>query len=321
MLAEGKAVRILDNFERNGVERNKIWLEEIFGERIDYVRGDVRDANSVSKAMQGVAHVYHLAAQVAVTTSVLDPLSDFYTNALGTLNVLEAARQSKHPPAILLASTNKVYGGMEDVAISESDGRYIYRDLCQGVDENRSLDFHSPYGCSKGAADQYVIDYSRIYGLRTVVFRMSCIYGTRQFGSEDQGWIAHFVISAILGRPLTIYGDGKQIRDVLFVEDLVDAYQSAMAKSDDLKGQVFNIGGGPDNILSLRDLIGELESRLGHSLNTDFDDWRPGDQRVYVSDIRKAKNVLDWNPKVSVSQGVGRLFDWVANNRPLFTSG
>ena len=321
LLAEGKTVRILDNFERNGVERNKIWLEENFGERIDYVRGDVRDANSVSKAMQGVSHVYHLAAQVAVTTSVLDPLSDFHTNALGTLNVLEAARQSKHPPAILLASTNKVYGGMEDVAISESDGRYIYRDLCQGVDETRSLDFHSPYGCSKGAADQYVIDYSRIHGLRTVVFRMSCIYGTRQFGSEDQGWIAHFVISAILGRPLTIYGDGKQIRDVLFVEDLVDAYQSAMAKSDDLKGQVFNIGGGPDNILSLRDLIGELESRLGHSLNTDFDDWRPGDQRVYVSDIRKAKNVLDWNPKVSVSQGVGRLFDWVANNRPLFTSG
>ena len=318
LLSQGRPVRIFDSFGRRGSEHNKGWLEDRHGGLVEFVRGDVRDASAVSEAVAGVDAAYHLAAQVAVTTSVLDPRDDFDTNATGTLNVLEAARRAKRPPTVLFASTNKVYGGMEEVRVAESNGRYAYQDLPLGVAEHQPLDFHSPYGCSKGAADQYVVDYARIYGLKTLVFRMSCIYGTRQFGNEDQGWVAHFAISAILGRPLTIYGDGKQVRDVLFVDDLLDAYEAAVSRADDLRGQVFNLGGGPDNVLSILELVAHLEARLGHSIKTNFEDWRPGDQRVYVTDVRKARRSLGWRPKVHSQHGVDRMIDWVLENKAAF---
>ena len=318
LVSQGQAVRILDNLARPGAEKNLRWLRERFGDRLEFVQGDVRNAAQVAAAVEGVDVVYHLAAQVAVTTSVLKPRDDFEVNALGTLNVLEAARQAEHQPIVLFASTNKVYGAMEDVPVVERNGHYAYRDLIHGVSEQQTLDFHSPYGCSKGAADQYVRDYARIYGLRTLVFRMSCIYGMRQFGNEDQGWVAHFLISACLDRPLTIYGDGKQVRDVLFIDDLLDAYQLAAARADELSGQVFNIGGGPNNTLSLLELISLLERRLQRSLGVSFADWRPGDQRVYISDTHRAEQKLDWKPRVSVEEGIERLIGWVLENEDLF---
>jgi CDP-paratose 2-epimerase len=252
------------------------------------------------------------------TTSVADPRTDFEINALGTFNLLEAVRLSGQRPAFLFASTNKVYGGMEDVPVVERDGAYDYESLPFGVDESRQLDFHSPYGCSKGAADQYVLDYARIYGLPTVVFRQSCIYGTRQFGVEDQGWVAWFVIAAVTGRPITIYGDGKQVRDVLFVEDLLDLYEAAIERIDEVKGNAYNVGGGPGNRMSLLQLVAKLERMLGREIPLSFSDWRPGDQRVFVADIRKAKQDLGWTPKVSPDEGVRKLLDWVVENQGLF---
>ena len=318
LLSQGQAVRVFDNLARPGTKLNLRWLREQFGNRLEFVYGDVRNAEQVAAAVAGADVVCHLAAQVAVTTSVLDPRNDFEVNALGTLNVLEAARRLDHPPIVLFASTNKVYGGMEDVRIGERNGRYVYLDLPSGISERQQLDFHSPYGCSKGAADQYMRDYARIYGLRTLVFRMSCIYGTRQFGNEDQGWIAHFVISAYLDQLLTIYGDGKQVRDVLFIDDLLDAYQLAVSRADELSGQVFNMGGGPSNTLSLLELVALLERHLGRSLDVGFEDWRPGDQRVYISDTRRVERQLGWKPRVVVDDGVERLINWVLENDELF---
>ena len=220
---------------------------------------------------------------------------------------------------ILYSSTNKVYGGMEDVKIVEKNGRYAYKDLPTGCSEERTLDFHSPYGCSKGGADQYIIDYSRIYGLKTVVFRQSCIYGTRQFGIEDQGWVAWFIIATILGKPLKIYGDGKQVRDVLFVEDLVKCYDMAIKNIDKVSGKAYNIGGGPENQLSLLELISYLEEFLGKKIRYTFHDWRPGDQKVFVCNISKAKREFGWEPKIGVKEGVKKLFDWVNENKKLFS--
>lgn len=318
LLSTGGRVRILDTLGRAGVDRNLRWLQEQFGDRVEFMPGDVRDAVLVAQVMAGVKVVYHLAAQVAVTSSVFDPRVDFEVNALGTLNVLEAARLSTPPPAVIFTSTNKVYGGMEGAGIEERNGRYVYLDLPQGVSEAQPLDFYSPYGCSKGAADQYVRDYARIYGLPTIVFRMSCIYGARQFGTEDQGWVAHFVISACLGRPLMIYGDGRQVRDVLYVDDLVEALLRAASRARQHPGEVFNIGGGPERTLSLLELIALLEDRLGRRVRLQFDRWRPGDQRVYVSDIRRAQRMLAWSPRVDVADGVQRLLTWVREHGDLF---
>jgi CDP-paratose 2-epimerase len=262
--------------------------------------------------------VLHLAAQVAVTTSVTDPRDDFENNALGTFNVLEAVRLKSPQSFIINASTNKVYGKMEDVEVVERNGRYEYRDLQQGVGEDRPLDFHSPYGCSKGVADQYTIDYSRIYGLQSVSFRQSCIYGTRQFGIEDQGWVAWFVIAAVLGKQITIYGDGKQTRDVLNVEDLARAYEAAYEHRDSVKGQAFNIGGGPKNILSLLELHELLKQELGISIPLQWSDWRPGDQPVFVCALDKAERLLEWKPQIGVRQGVSQLIGWVRQNERLF---
>jgi CDP-paratose 2-epimerase len=272
----------------------------------------VRDYDALLAATGGTQLIFHMAAQVAVTTSVTDPRTDFEVNALGTFNLLEAARHAGDNPIVVFASTNKVYGGMEDVAIVEQPTRYAYRDLPLGVPETRPLDFNSPYGCSKGAADQYTRDYARIYGLRSVVFRQSCIFGPHQMGVEDQGWVAWFVIAALTGQPITIYGDGKQVRDVLHVDDLIDAYLAAVERIDVTAGQVYNMGGGPDLTMSVWAEFGPmLEKLLGRRIEVGYGDWRPGDQRVYISDIRKAKQELGWAPKIGVHDGLAQLIEWV----------
>lgn len=320
LLKNNAEVYIFDNLSRKGTIENIHWLTKKYpDQKIEFVVGDVRfDKQKLITLIQKVDAVYHLAAQVAVTCSVKDPYEDFTINALGTFNVLEAIRQSGNNPILIYSSTNKVYGGMEDIKIVEKNNRYEYKDMPNGIPENRLLDFHSPYGCSKGAADQYVHDYSRIYGLRTVVFRQSCIYGKRQFGIEDQGWVAWFTIAATLDRALTIYGDGKQIRDVLYVEDLARAFVSATKMIDKTVGKIYNIGGGIKNTLSLLELIAYLEKMLGKKINYSFGDWRPGDQPVYVSDIQKAKNEFGWEPKISVLEGVEKLSAWVKKNEDLF---
>ena len=319
-LGLGDEVVIFDNLSREGTSGNVDWLRERHSDRPGLVHGDIRDFASLRDALApGADRVYHLAAQVAVTTSVREPRDDFEINALGTFNVLEAVRRSAPEAVVLYASTNKVYGAMESVAIVEEETRYRYRDLPKGISEDRPLDFHSPYGCSKGSGDQYVRDYARIYGLRTVVLRQSCIYGERQMGAEDQGWMAYFCIAARLGWPITIYGNGKQVRDVLWIGDLIDAYDKAASQIDASAGEIFNIGGGPSKTVSVwREFGPMLERQAGSALSVTFGDWRPGDQPVYVSDIRKAERVLGWRPKVSVEEGVGRLWRWVDANTTLF---
>jgi CDP-paratose 2-epimerase len=319
LVSQGHEVTIYDNLARRGTEQNVAWLRENHGDKFELVQGDVRDYSALVPAVQGCEVIYHLAAQVAVTWSVADPREDFEINALGTLNVLEAARQCEQPPIVLFTSTNKVYGGMEEVEIVEEEKRYAYADLPQGVSEAHPLDFHSPYGCSKGAADQYVRDYARIYGLRTVVMRMSCIYGPRQFGIEDQGWAAHFLIASVLGRPITIYGDGKQIRDILYIDDLLLAFERAVERIDVTAGQVYNIGGGPQNTISIWTEFSELlAALLGREVDVTYEDWRPGDQLVYVSDTTKARQELGWEPRTSVRGGIEKLFHWVVENKELF---
>ncbi len=262
----------------------------------------------------------HLAAQVAVTTSIRNPREDFEINALGTFNVLEAARAQATMPAVFYASTNKVYGGLDDVRVTLNGTRYLLPDLPDGVSEEQALDFHSPYGCSKGTGDQYVRDYARIYGMRTMVFRQSCIYGERQFGVEDQGWVAHFIIATAMNRPISIYGDGKQVRDLLHVRDLIAAYDAAWLRLDDVKGQVFNVGGGAANTLSIWAEFGPmLEELSGRKIDATFSETRPGDQPVFVSDNTKAMELLNWQPKVAVRDGVKQLWKWVNDNRKLFS--
>jgi len=319
ILDEGHFVTVFDSLVRPGSEKNLDWLEQFGSGRLKFIRADIRDFAAVRAAVQSADEIYHLAAQVAVTTSVEDPRADFEVNALGTLNVLEAIRISGKRQPTVFTSTNKVYGALEDVETVETPGRYEFRDLFGGVSESRPLDFHSPYGCSKGAADQYVRDYSRIYGLPTVVFRMSCIYGPRQFGNEDQGWVAHFIIAAQTRQPLTIYGDGKQVRDVLFVDDLIRAFRTAVEKIDVTAGQVFNIGGGPSNTLSVWSEFGKYLAALkGKEITVRFDAWRPGDQPCYVSDIRKAERVMGWRPEMDKITGVKCLWNWVRSNSSLF---
>jgi CDP-paratose 2-epimerase len=312
-LERGDDVVIFDNLSRPGTTHNLEWLRGRHGDRLTVVSGDIRDFSAVWAGLWPTAdRVYHLAAQVAVTTSVKDPRNDFEVNALGTLNVLEAVRRFAPDAVVLYASTNKVYGRMEDVVVVERPTRYRYRDHPLGISEDRPLDFHSPYGCSKGCGDQYVRDYARIYGLKTVVMRQSCIYGTRQFGIEDQGWLAHFCIAARHGRPITIYGDGKQVRDVLWIDDLVAAYDAAAEHIDVAAGQVYNIGGGSANTVSAWAEFGMLLQQLaGEPIDVSFAAWRPGDQPIYVSDITKAHHDLGWWPQVSLDEGLARLWHWV----------
>jgi CDP-paratose 2-epimerase len=320
LASRGYAVAILDNLSRPGTERNLEWLRSRHGNAIRFAQGDTRDYEATRAAVEGQRLIFHCAAQTAVTSSVTDPRRDMEDNVIGTFNVLEAARLVGDNPILLYTSTNKVYGGMEDVPVVERNGRYDYDDLPFGVAETQPLDFHSPYGCSKGAADQYVHDYSRIYGLRTIVFRQSCIYGPRQMGVEDQGWVAWFIIAAVTGKPITIYGDGKQVRDVLYVDDLVRAYELAIERIDVTQGQVYNIGGGRENTMSIWT---EFEPLLNEALGSPvrpaaYAGWRPGDQPVFICDIRKAERDFGWHPEVGVREGIGRLADWVRANRELF---
>lgn len=320
-LDAGDRVVIYDTLAREGCIENMAWLREHpEAGNLRLLVGDVRmPTRELEREIGEAQALFHMAGQVAVTTSVVDPITDFEVNALGTFKLLELVRRSDgSKPFFVYASTNKVYGGMEDVAIDEHEDRYAYRDFPDGIAEDRQLDFHSPYGCSKGAADQYVRDYARIYDLPTVVFRQSCIYGYRQFGIEDQGWVAWFAIAATLGRPITVYGDGKQVRDVLFIDDLIDAYERVYARMDRVSGQVYNIGGGPGNAISLRHLLDFLRSEVDPDLSVSHGDWRPGDQPVYVSDVSKARAELEWSPRVGWEEGARRLAGWVGENRSLF---
>jgi CDP-paratose 2-epimerase len=318
-LSQGRGVTILDNFSRPGSERNLAWLRERHGNSFKVVRGDITHAGrTLADAVEGASVVFHLAGQVAVTTSVTDPRHDFEVNAFGTFNVLEAARRASSKPAVVYSSTNKVYGKLADLGIVERKGRYAYSNIEGGIGEDRPLDPYSPYGCSKCTGDQYVLDYARIYGMKTIVFRQSCIYGPRQFGMEDQGWLAWFAIRALQAEPVTIYGDGKQVRDALWVGDLIEAYDAAVRKLDVTSGKAFNIGGGPENTLSLLELVELLNRHFQQKLRCGFEDWRPGDQPVFVSNISKARRDFGWIPKVGVEEGVARLIEWVRTNGSLF---
>jgi len=314
-LAErGENVLVLDNLARAGVRENAQWLKSRHGDRVAVTIADIRDPIPVIDAVREARAVLHLAAQVAVTDSVSDPASDFEINARGTLNVLEAVRLHNRQAPVVFASTNKVYGRLiDDSAITLTGQRYVPTSdgLADGVSEHTPLDFYSPYGCSKGTADQYVHDYARVFGLRTVVMRMSCIYGPRQFGTEDQGWIAHFLLSAIRGNPLTIYGDGKQVRDALHVSDAVSAWLAALDGVELVSGRVFNLGGGPRNAISLLELIDQIGSLTGRDVAYSFADWRPGDQPWYVTDTSTLSAALGWAPQVEVAEGLRSLHSWL----------
>lgn len=317
-LKAGNKVSIFDNFFRKGTRENVNWLEKQYGSKnIKVIEGDIRDFDKLKQSVPNHDVIIHLAGQVAVTTSVVNPREDFEINALGTFNVLESVRLFSPSSILLFASTNKVYGGMEEIKIIKKGEKYIYRDLPGGISETQNLDFHSPYGCSKGTADQYVRDYHRIYGLKSVVFRQSCIYGTHQFGIEDQGWVSWFTIASVLGKPITVYGDGMQVRDVLFVEDLVRAYNTAVTDIGKAAGKIYNVGGGQEFTLSLLELLALLEKKLSKKIPYTSADWRPGDQPVYVSNISKINKELGWKPQINVQEGTSRMIDWIVKEKEL----
>ncbi len=311
----GRRVLIYDNLSRPGVEHNLHWLQSEWGSMIEVEIADVRDGARLQKAVAHAESVFHFAAQVAVTSSLIDPGYDFEVNVGGTLNLLEAIRAMSNPPSLIFTSTNKVYGSLADLPLQAERTRYRPCDDWvseHGINERRPLDFHSPYGCSKGAADQYILDHVRSFGLPFIVFRMSCIYGPHQFGTEDQGWVAHFLIRALEGKPITIYGDGRQVRDILFVEDLLNAFLLAEQNVDVAAGHAFNIGGGVANTISLIELVSLIDDLRSTSIKTISEEWRKGDQRYYVSDTTKFRSMTAWKPTVSVQQGVARLYDWLS---------
>jgi CDP-paratose 2-epimerase len=327
LLRDGWRVRLFDNLSRAGVDQNVRWLRSQYPGRtvhgdpkVELVVGDVRDADAVRRAVAGVERVFHFAAQVAVTTSLVDPTLDFDVNARGTLNLLEAIRALADRPTLLFTSTNKVYGHLDDVTLRERPQRYEPEDealAARGISERRPLDFHSPYGCSKGAAEQYVLDYARTFRIPAAVFRMSCIYGPHQFGTEDQGWVAHFIIQALRRRPLTLYGNGLQVRDVLFVEDLVEAMMRAHDQMDRVGGHAFNIGGGAASTTSLLELIDRLGELFGKPPAYRMEPWRTADQRYYVSDTTKFSAATGWRPRVALADGLQRLAQWLADSSVL----
>jgi len=314
LAARGDNVLILDSLSRTGTKENADWLKRRHGERIAIEIADIRDKGAVDNAVRQASAVLHLAAQVAVTTSLEDPAEDFAVNAAGTVGLLESVRRLNPTAPILFASTNKVYGKLlTDGSVTREGQRYVPSDraLQDGVGENAPLDFYSPYGCSKGAADQYVRDYARVLGLRTVVLRMSCIYGPRQFGTEDQGWIAHFLIRTIQRESISIYGDGYQVRDALYIDDAVSAWLGALDRIDAVTGQVFNLGGGISNAVSLLEMMDLIAVLRGERPVVEFANWRPGDQPWYVSDIRAISAALAWTPKVRLRQGLDNLHRWL----------
>jgi CDP-paratose 2-epimerase len=320
LASEGTPVTVLDNLVRPGVEDNLHWLVGRHGRQVRLVKGDVRERDAVRRAMQGAERVFHLAAQVAVTTSLTHPVEDMEVNVRGTLNVLEEARRCATPPAVVFTSTNKVYGRLDDVALQLGGPRYEPADpelAAHGISEARPLEFCSPYGCSKGAADQYVLDYAHTYGVRACVLRMSCIYGPHQKGNEDQGWVAHFLISALAGRPITIFGDGRQARDLLYVHDLIDAFLAASTSERALAGRAFNIGGGVRNQASVSEVLEMIGELLGEPPQVEWGNWRVADQRYYVSDARAFSELTGWRSRVPVPDGIARLHDWLTRETRL----
>ncbi len=318
-LKDGHDVVVVDNLSRRGASANLEWLRQQGS--LEFANIDIREQDCLGRLLRqhrDVDCILHLAGQVAVTVSVTSPRLDFEVNALGTFNLLEGVRQAGISAPLIYSSTNKVYGELKQLPVVRNNGRYAYEGHPYGVSEEQNLDFYSAYGCSKGAADQYFVDYNRIYGIPTIVFRQSCIYGYRQFGLEDQGWVAWFMIASQLGRPITVYGDGRQVRDILFIDDLLDAFDAALAAGNAAYGRVYNIGGGSDNIVSVRELLAYIERRQNRKLHYRFDDWRPGDQKVFISDTRRAQAELGWTPKVRSSQGLDLLYDWVSQNIDLF---
>lgn len=314
LLSEGKKVLVFDNLSRSGVENNLAWLKNKHGENVKVMIEDIRNSHAVEEAVAQAEMVFHFAAQVAVTSSLVDPFHDFNVNALGTLNLLEAIRHSPHQPPIIFTSTNKVYGDLEDVQMLKDEWRYYPESeevRLRGISEKRNLDFHSPYGCTKGIADQYTLDYARTFGLKSAVFRMSCIYGPHQFGTEDQGWVAHFLIRALKGQPITLYGDGMQVRDILFVNDLVNAFVLAQKNIDTISGQAFNIGGGMHNTVSLLELIEIIGNITGEKPIVKFENWRPSDQKYYVSNFQKFHYATGWRPNTNTVDGVTLLMMWL----------
>ena len=320
-LKKGYEVTIYDNLSRKGTEKNLEWLKSNHNIGFEFIKNDIRNFDSVVSAVKDKDFIFHTAGQVAVTASIKNPREDFEINTLGTFNVLEAARKSNSNPIILFTSTNKVYGNnVNKIPLIEKEMRYDFADpeFRNGIPEDFSTDAdeHTPYGSSKYAADVYVRDFFTIYGLKTVIFRMSCIYRTRQFGNEDQGWVAHFTISSFFGKPIVIYGDGKQVRDILFIDDLVRAFELICQNIKKTKGKVYNIGGGAKNTISLIELLDLLET-LGLTPKYTFDNWRPADQKVYISNVKKAAE-FGWTPKISPEEGVKRLLSWIKENKSLF---
>jgi CDP-paratose 2-epimerase len=319
LAGEGHDIILYDALARAGVDRNLAWLRERHGSRVTHVLGDVRDEDELVRAAADAKAVFHFAAQVAVTTSLVDPREDFDINVRGTINLLDAVRVRAEPVPVIFASTNKVYGDLADVEFDTLHDRYEPKSFAarRGIDESRPLDFHTPYGCSKGAADQYVLDYARSFGVPTAVFRMSCIYGQRQMGTEDQGWVAHFLIRALANKPITVYGDGRQVRDILDVGDAVNAYVAALRNIERVKGGAFNLGGGPENAVSLLELIDEMRAITGRDIELRFEDWRQGDQRWFVADTSSARAALDLPKRRGWRDGVKRLAEWLAAERCL----
>jgi CDP-paratose 2-epimerase len=314
----GHRVRIYDDLSRSGVDRNLAWLQRRYRDRIDPRICDVRERVRIREAVQGVEAVFHLAAQTAVATSLFDPLTDFEINARGTLEVLEAVRALRDRPAVVFTSTNKVYGCLPDLPLRITEGRWTPFDThvaTTGIDETRPLEPRTPHGCSKGCADQYVLDYAQCFGIPATVFRTSCVYGPHQMGTEDQGWVAHFLIRAIEGKPITIYGDGRQVRDILFADDLVDAFVRAWSRIGALAGRAFNIGGGPERTISLLELLAMIEALRGTKPEIKLDDWRTGDQRYYVSNASAFTSATGWTPRVGPRAGVEALHGWLSEQR------
>jgi CDP-paratose 2-epimerase len=320
LLTAGQEVILIDNLSRPGVDDNLRWLKARHGERLHPVVADLRDARAMTEAMRDASAVYHLAGQTAVTTSLQNPVDDFEINARGTLNVLEAIRATGRAVPVIFASTNKVYGALEDLAMVAEDDRHMPADpaLAAGVGEDRPLSFCTPYGCSKGVADQYVLDYAKSYAIPSAVLRMSCIYGPRQFGTEDQGWVAHFLIQALKGNAISVYGDGRQVRDVLHVADAVAAYRRLMAHLEAGGGsRAFNLGGGPRNAVSLRQVIREIERLTGRPLEVGFAEWRQGDQLYFVADTAALEAETGWSAGIGWREGLAGLADWLAEHRGL----
>ncbi len=314
-------VIILDNFSRKGVEKNISWFKKTHKANYQILKYDLRQISRKLDSIVAKADIiFHFAGQVAVTTSVENPYDDFLINALGTLNLLEAIRKSKKNPILIYSSTNKVYGDLEGVPVKELKTRYSFKKLPRGIDEKTQLDFHSPYGCSKGSADQYIRDYSRIYGIKSIVFRQSCIYGPHQYGYEDQGWVAWFLIAGMLDKKLTIYGNGKQVRDLLHITDLINAYDLAIEKINVTKGQIYNVGGGTKNSLSIwLEFRPLLEQLLRKKIKVTFKKQRPGDQSIFIADSTKAWKDFGWRPKINLKKGITSLYEWIYENESEFS--